>query len=182
MTFGSKYKKQLISAAITAVFTALAVILSRFLSINIWNMSIGFSFVPLMLCGMLTGVIFGGVCAALTDFLGATLFPFGPYFPGFTATAFLSGVLFGVIGVLANKTKGRWVFAALCTVILAFKELVCSLLLNSLWISILYGSEYTAVLISRIPLSLATLVLEIIFAVICKASLIPAINKNKERF
>ena len=81
-------KKHLFSLALTAVFVAITVVLSRFLSINIWNMSIGFSFVSVMLCGMLLGPLWGGLCGGLADLIGAILFPFGVYFPGFTATAF----------------------------------------------------------------------------------------------
>ncbi len=178
----SKLKKHLISATLTALFTALAVILSRFMSVNLWNMSIGFSFVPLMLCGMLVGPFWGGVCGALADFIGATLFPFGPYFPGFTAVAFLSGVFFGAVGICGRKIQNKWVFLGVSALLIVIKELICSLLLNSLWISILYGSEYIAILISRLPLSAVTVVLEIVLAVVCRASVIPAINKNKEHF
>ncbi len=178
----TKLKKHIISATLTAILTAVTVVFSRFLSINIWNMSIGFSFVPLMLCGMLVGPFWGGVCGALADFIGATLFPFGPYFPGFTAVAFLSGVIFGTIGVAGQKISKNGTFVAVASGLIILKELVCSLLLNTLWISMLYGSDYTAVFASRVPLSAITVVLEIIFALICRASVIPAINKNKEHF
>lgn len=175
----SKTNKYLVSLAVTAVLTAVAVIISRFLSINLWNMSIGFSFVAIMLCGMLTGTIWGGVCGALTDFIGAILFPFGPYFPGFTATAFLSGVLFGVLGIAAKKIKSTPKFIALCIAVIVVKEVVCSLLLNTLWISMLYGSPFFTVFVTRIPLSAVTAVLETLFAVIVKASIIPALTKEK---
>ncbi len=178
----SKLKKHIVSATLTALFIALAVVLSRFMSINLWNMSIGFSFVPLMLCGALLGPVWGGVCGALTDFIGATLFPFGAYFPGFTAVAFLSGVFFGVVGLCGRKIQKTPVFLVAAAALLIAKETICSLLLNSFWISMLYGSEYGAIILSRLPLSVVTLVLEIVFAAICRASVIPAINKNKEHF
>ena len=117
----SKNKKHLFSLVLTAVFTALTVVLSRFLSVNIWNMSIGFSFVSLMLCGMLLGAFWGGVCGALADFIGAILFPFGPYFPGFTVTAFLSGAVFGFVGKVAKEEKSRAKFILFTVFLFNFK-------------------------------------------------------------
>ena len=173
-----KNKKHLFSLILTAILTAVTVVLSRFFSINIWNMSIGFSFVSLMLCGMLLGAFWGGVCGALADFIGALLFPFGPYFPGFTVTAFLSGAVFGFVGKVAKEEKSRAKFVLFTVLLLALKELVCSILLNSLWLSLLYSTPFEAVIISRLPLSLVTLGLEILFAVVLRETLIPRIKKE----
>ena len=171
----SKNKKYLFSLVLTAVFTAVTVVLSRFLSINIWNMSIGFSFVSIMLCGMLLGPIWGGVCGALADFIGAILFPFGPYFPGFTATAFLSGTIFGLVG--KASAKGRR-FAPLALLLLTAKELVCSLILNSMFITVLYGGDFFAIAVSRLPLSVITLALEFAFALVMGKSVLPRLRKE----
>lgn len=125
------------------VLTALEIVLSRFLSINAWNLKIGFSFVPVALAGMLFGPLGGGVVGALGDFLGAVLFPIGPYFPGFTLTAFLTGAVFGLF-----LRKTRTALPVLAAV--AINQLLLSLLLNSLWISILYGSPYLPLLGTRV--------------------------------
>ena len=171
-------KKYVFSLALTSVFVAITVVLSRFMSINIWNMSIGFSFVSIFICGMLLGPLWGGVCGALADFIGAILFPFGTYFFGFTATAFLGGAIFGVVGILAKKEISKVAFISVTAVLLILKEGICSLLLNSLWISILYGTPYTAVLFSRIPLCSVTFALELAFALVLKEILIPKLKKE----
>lgn len=171
----SKNKKHLLSLVLTAIFTALTVVLSRFFSVNIWNMSIGFSFVSIMLCGMLLGPLWGGICGALADFVGAILFPFGPYFPGFTVTAFLSGTLFGLVG---NASKRGRRFAPLALVLLTAKELVCSLILNSMFITVLYGGDFFAIAASRLPLSVVTLILEFAFALLVGKSVLPRLRKE----
>ncbi len=125
------------------VLTALEIVLSRFLSLNAWNLKIGFSFVPVALAGMLFGPLGGGIVGALGDFLGAVLFPIGPYFPGFTLTAFLTGAVFGLF-----LHKERTALPVLGAV--AINQLLLSLLLNSLWISILYGSPYWPLLGTRV--------------------------------
>ena len=143
-----------------AMLTAIEIILSRFLSINAWNIKIGFNFVPIVVAAILYGPIAAGIVAALGDFLGAILFPIGAYFPGFTLTAFLTGCVFGVFlhekdekdalpsedGEDKKSGKG-WlqIIAAVC-----INQLVLSLFLNTLWISILYGSPYGPLLATRV--------------------------------
>ncbi|MBR4719159.1 MAG: folate family ECF transporter S component [Lachnospiraceae bacterium] len=126
-----------------AMFTAMEVVLSRFLSVNAWNLKIGFNFVPIALAAMLMGPLWAGLVAALGDFVGAILFPIGAYFPGFTATAFLTGV---VLGLFLYK-KQSFVRILLAVLI---NQLILGLLINSLWISILYGSPYMPLLYTRL--------------------------------
>lgn len=139
-------KKKKFNAKIIAylgLLTALEIILSRFLSFNAWNVKIGFNFVPIVIAAVLFGPIAGGVVAALGDFLGAILFPIGAYFPGFTLTAFLTGLVFGLF-----LYKKRTVLRTLGAVLI--NQLLLSWLLNSLWISILYGTPYSGLLVTRI--------------------------------
>ena len=127
---------------LTGLLIASEVVLSRFLSINAWNIRIGFGFLPIALAGMLLGPLYAGIAAAAADVLGAVLFPTGPFFPGFTLTAFLTGAVFGIF-----LFKKRSPFRVLCAVLI--NQLVLSLLLNSLWISILYGSPFLPLLGTR---------------------------------
>ena len=176
--FVIKNKKHIFALVLTSLLTAITVVLGRFLSVNVWNMSIGFSFVSVMLCGMLLGSFWGGVCGGLADLIGALLFPFGPYFPGFTVTAFLKGTVYGIVGRIQAKGHKRWVFYLITVALLTFSEGVFSLLLNSLWISLLYGSPFTAVMVSRIPLCAVTLLLQVIFAVLLSETALPKIRKE----
>ena len=129
--------------AYLGILTGMEIVLSRFLSINAWNIKIGFNFVPIAVAAILFGPIPAGIVAALGDFLGAILFPVGPYFPGFTFTAFLTGL---VLGLLLHKKQS----VARTVIAVAINQLALSLLLNSLWISILYGSPYVPLLATRI--------------------------------
>ncbi len=124
------------------VLTALEIVLSRFLSISAWNMKIGFSFVPIAAAAILFGALPAGIVAALGDFLGAVLFPIGPYFPGFTLTAFLTGVVWGLF--LHKEQTTLRILAAV-----AINQLALSLLLNTLWISVLYGTPFVPLLGTR---------------------------------
>lgn len=125
------------------VLTAIEIVLTRFCSINAWNIRIGFGFVPVAAGAILLGPLAGGAVAALGDFLGAVLFPIGPYFPGFTLTAFLTGIVLGLF-LHKKQTPGRLLGAV------AVNQLFLSLLLQSMWISILYSAPYLPLLATRV--------------------------------
>lgn len=131
--------------AYLSLLIALQIILSRFLSITTPISKIGFSFVPLALCGMLYGPLTAGVVAAISDFLGAILFPSGAFFPGFTLTAFLTGVVFGCF--LYKEKSGKWLNIIMSVFI---NCIILGLLMNTFWISILYTTNYFSLFMTRV--------------------------------
>lgn len=138
-----------------AVLIAAAIVLSRFFSINTWSLKIGFTFVPIFLAAYLFGAIAAALTAGIADFLGATLFPIGAYFPGFTLTCCLTGAVYGLL--LHKKQTSLRILTAVC-----IDQLILSLLLNTLWISILYGSSFAALLAARAVQCLVMLPVEFI--------------------
>ena len=153
-------KKRSINALETlvclAVLTALQVVLSRFLSIQMWNLKFGFSFIPVMLAANLYGPIGAAVVYGAGDLIGALLFPTGTYFPGFTLTAVITGIIWGFL--LKGKIKP---LKAIISVVIA--QSCCSFLLNSYWISYISGSLYVSQLAVRWPQSLGYAVVHLIF-------------------
>ena len=139
--FKTKFTTRMLTTL--ALLTAVEIILSRFLSISAWNIKIGFSFVPIVVAAILFGPLEAGVVAALGDFIGALLFPIGAYFPGFTLTAFLTGCVFG----LFLHRKQGWLQSIAAV---GINQFILSLFLNTLWISILYGSPYGPLLATRV--------------------------------
>lgn len=131
--------KMLVTAAL---LIAMQIILSRFLSINAWNLKIGFAFTAVFVAAYLYGPWFSAVVALIADIVGASLFPSGAFFPGFTVTAVLSGLVFGVF-LYKKQSPGRIIAAV------AIDQLILGLLLNSYWLSILYGSPYLPLLATR---------------------------------
>lgn len=143
---------------VLALLTAAGVVLGRLIPVvNLWNTKIEFAFAAVMLAACISGPIGGAVVGALVDFIGAILMPTGAYFPGFTATAALTGLVFGLL--LHKKCSfPRIVIAVLST------QLVCSLLLNTLFISILYTKAFTALLTTRAIQVAVMSIVEILFA------------------
>lgn len=138
-----------------ALMIALNIILSRFLSIAAWNLKIGFAFVPVVLTALYLGKWQAGIVAAIADFLGAILFPIGQYFPGFTLTAFLVGFAYGYF-LHEKQTMLRIVAVIFLT------ELIGSLLLNTFWISVLYGSPFLPLIATRVVQCLIMGIVEIV--------------------
>ena len=129
---------------VVALLLALEIILTRFCSISTPILRIGFGFLPIAMIGILYGPLWAGATYALGDFLGAVLFPIGPYFPGFTFTAMLSGLVFGLVLYKHPVTWKRALLAS-CMVVLAL-----DLVLNTFWLSVLYGDAFIALLPTRI--------------------------------
>lgn len=141
---------------LTSLLIALNVIAERFLSYNVWNLSIGFSFVTVGFAAAFLGVPYAVCVAALGDVIGALLFPFGTYFVGFTATNAISGLIFGLF-----LRKNAGILKIFTGVLLS--KVICSLGLNSLWIAILYRNgldAYFAVMLTRLPTAAVMLVIE----------------------
>jgi ECF transporter S component (folate family) len=138
-----------------ALLTAIEIVLSRFLSINAWNIKIGFSFIPIVVAAILYGPIEAGIVAALGDFIGAILFPIGAYFPGFTLTAFLTGCVFGFF--LHKKQGWIRIIAAV-----GINQFILSLFLNTFWISVLYGSPFGPLLLTRLVQCMLLTVVQLI--------------------
>ena len=137
--------KQLVTLS---MLIALEIVLNRFLSINTIGTKIGFSFVPIVIAAFLFGPVSAGVAYALSDFIGAILFPIGPYFPGFTVCAFLMGFTYGIF--FYKKQRMGLIKNVLMPVII--NNVVFGLLINTVWVSILYDSKnYWGWFIYRLP-------------------------------
>ncbi len=145
-----------------AMLLAIEIVLSRFLSIQTPVTRIGFGFVPLVMAGILFGPIPAAIVAVLADVLGALLFPTGAYYPPLTITSLLVGLTYGLfLHKISFKVKSvsDWVRIILCVVV---RQGVLALLLQSYWLSLLYGNTYVQVLVTRIPQVLILSAVEIV--------------------
>lgn len=128
-----------------ALLMALTIVLQNYLGIRTMHFKIGFAFVPIAICAMLYGPLWAGGMAAAADLLAWVLYPVGPYFPGFTLTAFLTGIIFGLF---LRRNEAKWKSIILAVVL---TQLVCGMLVNTYWLTILYDTPFTVMFVTRIP-------------------------------
>ena len=167
----TKIKKMVI----LGLMLAIEIVLSRFLSIQTATMKLAFNFIPVALVALMYGPIYAGCVAGLGDFIGAMLFQIGPYFPGYTLSAFLSGIIYGLFLYGRKATVLRSFLAALCSLT------VCSLGLNSLWI---YLTTSGVTLIGLMPQRLVQYAVmlamqTIVVAVLAKQRIVPLEMESK---
>ena len=79
------------------VLLAMQIVLSRMMNIQLSpSLRLNLGFLPTAVAGMLMGPFCSMLVAVCGDLLGATLFPSGALFPGFTITAALAGINYGL--------------------------------------------------------------------------------------
>lgn len=135
------------SLIIMSLMVAINIILTRFLSFMVLGNSIRISlgYIPIILSGILIGPIGGALTGIASDLLGMILRAQGAYFPGFT----LSFALVGLIpGLIFYKNSSKHIFKKLLLAILIV-EIFVSLILNTFWLKIIIGKAFLALLPSR---------------------------------
>lgn len=133
----SESKKNILAALLLATF----IILDRLITINTQFLAINLSLIPIMLAGMILGWKHAMLIGALGDLIGAIFWPFGPYFPGFTVSLGLAGLIFGLfLYENPNKEKKHFNIKAIISILLVLT--VINLILDSLWLSIMYGKAF----------------------------------------
>ena len=156
--------------AILGVLLALYVVTGVF-SIRIGSIfKIGFTFVAIACAGAIYGPVAGGTVGALGDVLAFLVNPTGAYFPGFTLTAFLSGVVFGVF---LRKKAG--VFRIIIASFIV--EVVGGLVLNTFWISIIVNKGYTALVPGRAAQACGMFVVQVLTITLMNKFLFPILRK-----
>lgn len=153
----SKKRQQLIKIILTALLIALNIIIERVPAFKGISNHISLSVITLGFAAVYLGIGYTVTIAAMGDLLGALILPFGAYNPLFTLTNAITGLIIGValskrasllnisLGVLANKV-------------------ICTLLLNTLWIAIFYSGglhAFPAMFVTRIEQAVIMTITEI---------------------
>lgn len=126
--FEKRNDNRITEICIFAILLALEIVLSRFLSFKTFNIKFSLAFITVVFIARSYGPYKSALFAMVADFIGAILFPFGPYFFGFTVTAGLRGLIWGLFLYERKSFK-----AIVMTVFM--EQLICTLILNSIWIS-----------------------------------------------
>lgn len=136
--------KDVKALATTAMLLAIAVVLG-FYSVQVTEfIKIGFSFIADEMTGMMFGPVVGGLMGAAADIVKYLVRPTGAYFPGFTISGVLSGVIYGIVLYKKPISIKRIAFAN------GLVMLLVNACLNTYWLTLLYGQAFIAILPARI--------------------------------
>ena len=157
-------KKSFISVqtiTVSALFIALGVILSFFKIPLSTVTELTFTGVPIAVGAYMFGPAVGFIIAALIDVCGFLIKPMGTFFPGFTISAGLAGMIYGLMLYCKwwQNSEGRKGFLRFgntglaVRVVLAhlLKTVSISLCLNCIWLSLYFGMEFKVVFIASLP-------------------------------
>ncbi len=131
---------------VAAMLTAVGIILGFFKLPITQLIEIRFGSLPIALTGMMFGPGVAGIVGALIDIGGYLVKPTGPFFPGFTISGVVSGIIFGVMLHGKKCNFYRILFTQ------AIHTLIVGIVMNSFWLNLLYlKNGYLAAIIARLP-------------------------------
>ena len=172
--------KNLKSMVMAAMLLAIAVVLGFFTLQLTEFIKIGFAYIANEFAGMLFGPVVGSLIGALADILKYMVKPTGPFFPGFTISGFFGGLIYGMVLYKKPLSVKRVIAANMLVTILV------NLLLNTYWLTLLYGNAYMALLPGRVIKQIVMLPIEVILfyavaKVLAKSGVFAFIHTSKER-
>ncbi|MBS4761904.1 folate family ECF transporter S component [Carnobacteriaceae bacterium zg-ZUI252] len=133
------------------VFAALLVTLNVILQGPLFKfdfggiVQVGWSFIPSALIGVVFGPVFGFIAGALADVISFFLFPSGyPFFIGYTLSSALGPMLYGLFLYRRKITIPRIFLSVL------FITIFVNLGLGTLWVSVMRGKSFIALLPVRL--------------------------------
>ncbi|MDD3174647.1 MAG: folate family ECF transporter S component [Herbinix sp.] len=180
--FISSYKefKNVRCITLTAMFGAISIILGS-LTIMVGDfLKIGFSFLPNEFVFYLFGPLVGAVYGAAMDILTFLVKPMGSFFPGFTISAVLTGILYGIIMYKRPLSLKRIIIANLIRVVFI------DLLLNTYWLTILIGKGFFVLLPLRalkgfIMMPIETLLLYVVIKGVEASGILKIMHSKKAK-
>lgn len=125
-----------------AALVAINIILTKFLSITLTFVRIGFNFLPISFGSMMFGPVTGGLLAALADVLGVVVVG-EPFFWGYSVSACLYGLTYGFF--LYKKEK-NYKNIAVCVIL---QTIFIDILLGAYWANLFFGKPYVIALLGR---------------------------------
>lgn len=153
----SKLKKIILAGLLLAT----TIVFNRFMSVKTPIIVISFSYIPVMLSGILLGPWLTMLVSGLADLVGALLFPFGAYFVGYTISALISGLIYGLFLYRKKEISNKkFILRLILSSLLVL--IVCNGVLNTLWIYITTKKAVMAILPTRVLKQLIMLPIQVV--------------------
>lgn len=145
-----------------ALLIALQTAINSLASIPIGStLRISFGYIITAGSAVLLGPVPAAAGAMIADLLGCLLHPIGPFFPGFTISAGIGALVYG-FAFYERKISIVRVLAAKLLI-----DICVHVLLNTLWLKILYGNAFFAILPGRIVKNLVQYPVDVLLLYPC---------------
>ena len=165
--------KRVQGLVMAGMLLAVQVVLGLVASIPVGpSIRISFGYLALSSAGALLGPAVAPTNCALSDVIVFLIRPTGPYFPGFTVTGLVSGLIYGLMLYRRDVTLPRLLVTKLLI------DLICNLLLNTIWIHMLYGKALFALLPSRALKNLAQYPVDVLLMYPVMKKVIPLVRRQ----
>ena len=162
---------------LSAIFVAITMAIARFfIPIPVMGgQRIYFTFFVKALGTVIYGPIVGGIAAAVGDIIGAILFPTGPFFIGYTISAFLGTFIYGLFFYRQKITIFK-IFMAKFTI-----NIFVNSFLGSLWIYLMNRESklFWPLFLARLPKNIILLPIEVLVMYLFFTMIIPIMKKMK---
>lgn len=161
--------------AIAAIFIALRIAIASFyIPIpGIGTNRIYFSFFVNSLGSMIYGPVVGAIAVMASDLIGFMIHPSSTFFFGYTITSMAGSFLYGLFLYRQKLTVTR-IFLCKLTV-----NVICNVLLNGLWDSILIEKAYIVLVSGRIVKNVVMLPIETVLLYVFYTCLIPILKSQR---
>ncbi len=141
------------------------------------DLTVTFGFVVNALGSMIYGPVMAAITSAVSDILGAVIFPSGAFFFPFTLVEVLGGVLFALFYYRAEITTVRVVWGRFAV------TAICNLILNPIalyyYYTFLMGKSYAIFSLPRIIKNLALFPVQSLILVLFFNAMLPITNRMK---
>lgn len=140
-----------------SMLIALSIVVSYLTSFQITpTLKIGIGFLVTALMGMFYGPVAAGLANGIANLIKFFLKPTGPFFLGYTITAILGGIIYGLFFYKGKCSIWRAISAKTCI------NIFLNVCLNTYWGALLYGDAISAIIGPRFIKNMALLPFEII--------------------
>ncbi len=165
---------------VAAMLTALRIALKAVQIPVAFNLNITFGFLVNSVGSMIYGPLVAIAASAVSDTVGAILFPSGPYFFPFIFVEIAGGLIFALVYYRAKMTAFRIILGRFLV------TLICNLLMNPVilyyYYELVLGKSYTLFTLPRIVKNLVLFPAESVVLILWFNALLPVTNRLKLTF
>ncbi len=148
--------KKVTTITMAAMLTAINVVLSLLVFYIGSLIKVSFAFITTSAAAFLYGPFTAGIVGGISDILGFVIKPVGPYFPGWTFNAVLTGIIHGLFFYNKPVSLKRVILSNLVVVVFV------NLLLGTFWLQVMGYTTFFIALPARILESALMLPFEIL--------------------